>query len=432
MARTAQRILEPTLRVLARRVVGRYHPVVVGVTGSVGKTSTVQACALVLSALGTVHVSPKNYNNELGAPLAVLGVDSGGRSLFGWAAVIARGALLAYAPRRRYPAWLVLELAADKPGDLAYLVGFLGPRIGVVTTVAAAHLESFGTVSAVAAEKGTLVAALPADGTAILNADEPLVAAMANLTSARVLTYGFKPQAGLQAKSVRTTYSTDADGRLRGGIACAVSFGAASVPLQLPNVLGDAMIYAPLAALAVGVAQGLQLREAAAAVSSFTPPPGRLRLIAGIKRTSIIDDSYNSSPAAAQLAVRVLQSVPSHDAKKIAVLGDMLELGAMTAAAHQELGAQVARAKVDTLVTVGELGRDIARGAREAGMFEQAVFTFPDPAAAGRFLQDRLEPGDVLLVKGSQAVRMERIVKELMAEPQRAGELLVRQGREWQ
>ncbi|MDO8560211.1 MAG: UDP-N-acetylmuramoyl-tripeptide--D-alanyl-D-alanine ligase [bacterium] len=431
MAAIIHRLLQRLLRTFARRVLFRYHPTVVGVSGSVGKTSTVQAIALVLGSLDSLRVSPKNYNNELGVPLAVLGQVSGLRSPLRWLGVLLDGVGQGWGVRRRYPARLVLELGVDKPGDMAYLVEFLQPKIGVVTAVSAVHLATMKTVAAVAAEKGRLVSALPADGTAVLNADEPLVAAMAKRTKARVITYGMSEGAQLRAIDVRSTYGTDAENRLHGGIACTARFKEETAPLSLPNVLGEAMLYAPLAAVAVGVAEGMRLRDAVAAVSSYQPPPGRLRLVPGIKRSAIIDDSYNSSPSAAAAAVRLLDSVPSGAGQKFAVLGDMLELGRITGRAHRELGALVAASRTDILVAVGELSRDIARGAREAGMPEERVFTFGDAAAAGRFLQDRLEPGDVLLVKGSQGVRMERVVKELMAEPQRAEELLVRQSPEW-
>ncbi|TSC77090.1 MAG: UDP-N-acetylmuramoyl-tripeptide--D-alanyl-D-alanine ligase [Parcubacteria group bacterium Gr01-1014_31] len=423
--------LQRALRMLARRVVFRYHPTVIGVTGSVGKTSSVQAIALVLGSLDSLRVSPKNYNNELGVPLAVLDQESGLRSPLRWLTVLWDGIRQGWGARRRYPARLVLELGVDKPQDMAYLVEFLQPKIAVVTAVSAVHLATMKTVAAVAAEKGRLVAALPADGTAVLNADEPLAAAMAKKTKARVITYGMSEGALLRAVGVRTTYGTDAEGRLHGGIACTVQYKEEIAPLSLPNVLGEAILYAPLAGIAVGVAEGMRLRDAVAAASPYQPPPGRSRLVPGIKRSAIIDDSYNSSPSAAAAAVRLLDSVPSRDGQKFAVLGDMLELGRIAGRAHRELGALVATSRTDILVAVGELSRDIARGAREAGMPEERVFTFPDAATAGRFLQDRLEPGDVLLVKGSQGVRMERVVKELMAEPQRAQELLVRQGPEW-
>lgn len=424
--------LQRRLQVATQRVLATQQPTVVGVTGSVGKTSTVQAVSLVLSGLKRTRSATQSYNNEIGVPLTVVGMPSPLRSVLGWWRVFRRARQLARRRDRSYPEILILELAADRPGDIAYLSELTHPTVGVVTSVGTAHLEFFGDLSAVAREKGTLVAKLPAAGTAVLNADDPLVLAMREITRARVVTFGFHPQADVRAIDVSyTCQRTNGAASLCTGMRCRVQAGAQQATLELPLVLGEQMLSPALAAVAVGASCNLPLTAAVDALRQFTPPPGRMRLIGGIKGTTIIDDSYNSSPLSAQAAVRTLSRVPSFDGRKFAILGDMRELGAFAVDAHRELGGQVTRAKLDVLVAVGELARDIARGATQEGMPEDQVFTFADAPSAGRFLQDRIKPGDVLLVKGSQAVRLERIVKELMREPQRAAELLVRQGVEW-
>lgn len=426
----ARQVIQWWLRGCASRALWRFRPTVVAVTGSVGKTSTVQAIALVLG--NQARASFKNYNNEIGAPLAVLGLSSGGRSLGRWVAVLSAAVWLAYGPRRAYPPVLVLELGADKPGDIAALAAWLKPKIGVVTRVSAAHLKRLGNLAGVASEKGALITRLPAAGLAVVNADDPLVWAMRRRTVAPVVSFGRGPRADVRARRIEhLVHPTDA-GFSYAGLRCQVAYRGEEVTLDLPHVLAEAQLSVALAALAVGVSFRVSLGQAATRLSAFVPPPGRLRLVAGVKGATMLDDSYNSSPAAAQAAVRLLSQLPTGDGRKFAVLGGMLELGRISGRAHRELGGQVARAKIDFLVTVGERARDIARGARTEGLPEERVYTFPAADAAGKFLQDRIRAGDLLLVKGSQGVRMERVVKELMAEPRRAAELLVRQEPEWQ
>lgn len=432
MRRIAKSLLHRLLRAFAQRVLVRYHPRVVGITGSVGKTSTVQASALVAATRFRTRASTKNYNNEIGVPLSVMGLLSGGSSAARWAGVLGQAGRLAWGRRTDYPEMLVLELGADKPGDIRYLVEWLHPEAGIVTSVSATHVEYFGGVSAVAEEKAKLAASLPRDGVLILNADDPSVIGMRDRTAARVITYGFGPAAEVAGSNV--SYACQLmpqPNAVCAGMQCQVRYRNETVELELPQVLGQQLVYPALAAIALGAGFGITLSQSARALRDFTPPPGRMRVISGIKGSVILDDSYNSSPQAAQAAVRVLALAPTMAGRRIAVLGDLRELGHLTTRAHRELGAQVARAKIGVLVCVGELARDIGRGAEQAEMSSERIFSFPDALSAGRFLQDRIRPNDVLLVKGSEAVRVERIVKELMAEPQRAGELLVRQGPEW-
>jgi len=177
----------------------------------------------------------------------------------------------------------------------------------------------------------------------------------------------------------------------------------------------------------------LNLVEISQALRNYRSPRGRMNLIKGIKHTLIIDDTYNSSPKAAFAAIEVLKKFPLKEGKrKFAVLGDMLELGSFTREGHEEVGRRAFEAGLDGLITVGEKARDIAVGAREAGLSQDKIFTFSDTSKAGQFLQQRIKEGDLILVKGSQGMRMEKIVKEIMDEPLKANELLVRQDESWE
>jgi UDP-N-acetylmuramoyl-tripeptide--D-alanyl-D-alanine ligase len=249
-------------------------------------------------------------------------------------------------------------------------------------------------------------------------------------TKARVLTFGFSPEAEVTASELKNI--RDAENR-NFGINFKLVHNGSAVPVLLSDVLSETTVTAALAAAAVAIIYGFNLVEVSQAFKNFKSPAGRLNTIDGIKGTLIIDDTYNSSPQSSFAALEAAESVVlKRGARKFAVFGDMLELGSYTEEGHRETGRAAARRGIDVLATVGERARDIGRGALEAGISKEKIFNFSDIREAGLFLQDRIREGDLILVKGSQGMRMEKIVKEIMAEPLRAEELLVRQGKEWQ
>lgn len=420
------------LRRLSGEILASYAPMIVAVTGSAGKTGTVSAIQTALRGRFRVRASLKNYNTELGVPLSILGEASPRRSIAGWFRVFAAGQRLLVAKDPAYPEMLVLEFGADRPGDIALLTELAPPNVGVVTAVGPTHLERFESIDAIAREKSFVISRLQNDGLAILNVDDPRVAAMAGLTKARVIRYGFSERADVRASDVRLRHEavvrTVADVH---GVVAKIHASGNVVPLELPHVVGQHQLGYALAAIAVAAGRGMNLHESTQALRDFVPSPGRLRLLPGVKRTLLLDDSYNSSPNAALAALKVAAQIPN-PGRTIAVLGDMAELGSYTQTGHEEVGRAVPTAGIHTLVTVGEKARTIGRAASAAGLSEEQVFHFGRSEEAGRFLQDRIREGDLVLVKGSQVARTEKIVKELMAEPERAPELLVRQGKEWE
>lgn len=426
-----KKVLQNALAGFAKTVIEREKPLVVGVTGSVGKTSTKEAIGAVLGGSFKIRVSPKNYNNELGLPLAILGLKSGGKSLFGWLGAFLRGWRAAMMKAAGYPKILVLEMGVDRPGDLAKLMEIASPAIGVVTAVGEAHAEFFGSMDEIAKEKRTLVEKLPREGFAILNRDDDRVWSMAGRTRAKTVSFGFHDEADVRAIGVSMNYAFG-DEPGEAGVHLKISYKGSMVPVFLPDVLGKQGIYAALAAAAVGLVQGLNLVEISDRLRGFVPPPGRMRAIPGIKWTMLIDDTYNASPMSAFAALDVLRQIPvaSGDDKKFAVLGDMLELGPLSVQGHMDVG-RMAVDCADTLVFVGEKMGDAEKAALGAGAPADSVFHFGSPEEAGRFVQDRMKKGDVVLVKGSQGMRMERVVKELMADPLAAPKLLVRQDADW-
>lgn len=419
--------LQSALAFLARTVLARYKPKIVAVAGSVGKTSTTRAAAAALARSFATRGSAKNHNNEIGVPLTILGeAQSGGRSPLAWAGILWRGFRLAFGPVRGYPRVLVLEMAADHPGDLAHLISIAPPDVAVLTAIAEEHTEFLGDLDGVAEEEGTVVRALRAGGVAVLNADDARVAAL-GAAAPEAVTFGFAQGADVRAERAEPelalgTVFTRFD----------LVIGGKRYPVTLPNALGDGHVYAALAGAAVGRALGLEPSVLPFGLAEYQAPPGRLRVISGIQGATLIDDTYNSSPRAAELALRTFRRLPAKPGqRRLAVLGDMLELGALTEEAHRRIGAFAASSGLDMLVGVGPASARLCAAAKEAGVPEDRVAWFPNSAEASVFLQGHLQAGDLVLIKGSQGMRMEKTVKALMAEPDRAEELLVRQAKAW-
>jgi len=411
-------------------VIKKYKPKVIGITGSVGKTSAKEAIFCVLKNTLSVRKSEKNYNNEFGVPLTVLGMKSPGKSIFGWLWVFIKALWLCLFRSKEYPKILILEMAADKKGDLEYLTSIVRPNISVVTSVAPVHLEFFGDIESIAKEKSTLVKNVLPNGFVILNADDEAVAPMNRLTNAHVIFYGFSERANLKADKLNIDYDFSKEHRDQWGIHFKINYEGKVIPVFLPKTLGKHQVYAALVGIAVGICFKMNLIDIAETLRWYQSPPGRLKLIPGVKNTLIIDDTYNSSPLSCEVALNTLQLIPKKG-KKFVVLGDMLELGRYSEEAHIKIGEKIVALDVDYLICVGEKSRDILRGARGQGMSEEKMFHFSKSEQVGRFLKERIHEHDILLIKGSQGMRMEKIVKELMAEPLKACDLLVRQGPNW-
>lgn len=420
-------IAKHALAAMARLVLKRYEPRIVAITGSVGKTSARQAIVAVLGTRLRVRGAVKNYNNEFGVPCTILGVETPGKSLFAWLRVCLRALALAFGPRQQFPEILVLEMGTDHSGDIAHLLSFVKPDVGVLTAVSQAHTEFFGSVESVLAEKKLILTSLTENDFAVFNEDDMSVRLAASESIVQKIGYGFSESAMIRCHEAVVRYNDVGESV---GIECELSIAGATISIFLKGIVGTHALYAPMAGAAVGLSFGMSPETIAAGLNNTQPPPSRMRLIPGIKKTLLIDDTYNSSPTAAKEAVETLAKIKS-SGQKIAALGDMLELGVLTENEHKKIGLLVAENKIDILVTVGHAAQLIAVGARDAGMPDNEIFSFAKPEEAGIFLQDRIHDGDIILVKGSQGIRCEKIVKELMAEPERAEELIVRQGKEW-
>jgi UDP-N-acetylmuramoyl-tripeptide--D-alanyl-D-alanine ligase len=425
-----RQLLQSHLKFLARLVIRRYQPHVIGITGSIGKTSAKEAVSTVLAKKFRLRASFKNYNNELGLPLTIIGEESAGRSLAGWLKIFIKAWGLIIFKERQYPEVLILEMGVDRPGDMTYLCSIATPEIGIATAVSYSHLEYFGSVANIKKEKQVLIEKVINKGLAVLNYDNEFTREMSEASHARVITYGLKEGADLQAQNIAYNFS-QGDYELA-GLHFKMSYGGSIVPVFMKNVLSEPAIYAGLAGAAVGLYFGMNLVEIAEQLNNFNSPVGRMNLIAGYNHSFLIDDTYNSSPEACLAALAVLDGVKiTNESKKYAVLGDMLEIGNYTADGHRLVGEKVAASSIDYLVAVGEKGKLIGDGAAAAGFKTENIFYFPEAAAAGEFLKPRIKSGDVVLLKGSQGIRLEKATKCLLAEPEKAATLLVRQGNGW-
>ncbi len=413
------------LRLIARLTLAKYKPAIIGVTGNVGKTSAKLAIATVLATDRHTRASAKNFNNELGLPLNIIGDFSSTEGFWIWIRAIGMG-LKNLIITADYPEVLVLEYGVDRPGDMDYLLSIAKPQIGIVTAVGEipVHVEFFSGPEGVAKEKSKIVSFLPATGFAILNADDKLVTKMGEQTRAHVITFGFDPKAELRITNFKDRFDSETG---EAGVSFKLNYGGSSVPVRIDGVFGKTAAYASAVAAAVGLIFGMNLVKIAEALNHYRGPAGRLRAIPAMKGGMLIDDTYNASPRAMSTALETLKNIKAK--RKVAVLGDMLELGKYTMEAHREIG-KLAAQSTDLLVTVGIRAKFIAEAAA-AKMPKRAILSFESVAEAGAWLAEHIKSGDLILVKGSQGVRMEKIVKELMAEPLKAKELLVRQSPVW-
>ena len=410
----------------ARLVLWRHKPEIVAVTGNVGKTTTKDAVYAALSSFMSARKSEKSYNSELGVPLAILGSASGWNNPLAWIGVFVRGAVAML--QSHYPKLLVLEVGADRPGDILRVARWLRPHMVVMTSVPKmpVHVEFFDSPEALLREKCSLVKCMRSGGVVFVNGDDVRLLTACREEARQVITYGCDSTNDIQGSHEDIEYAHDVPKGLR----FRINRSGASVPITISGVLGRAYVYASLAAAAVGENKGRDLVSVAEALLQWVPPPGRMRILEGTRGSTIIDDSYNASPEATLFALDALKKVRAK--RRIAVLADMLELGKLSADAHRTVGKMAAEC-ADLLITVGFRARLIAEGALDAGMGEYQIQQYEqfESERAGRELEKELSEGDVVLVKGSESMRMERVVREIMAEPLRAPELLVRQNKEW-
>ena len=411
MKELLKNILRLIICELARLTMWRYRPGVIGVTGSVGKTSTKRAIHAVLQGERRVRASFGNFNNEIGLPLTILGSWENTKGIFFWPKVLISACYQLIVRNRNYPEILVLEYGVDRPGDMKYLLDIARPNIGVITAIGEVpvHVEFFSSPDALAREKARLIEYLPTAGFAILNNDDGTVMDLKNRTRAHVMTFGFGKQAEVRISNFETRSEKDRPV----GISFKLEYIGTFVPIRLEGVFGKAQAYAAAAGAAIGLAFGINLVKIAEGLKNYHSLEGRTQLLSGVKSTFVLDDSYNASPLSMHAALDTLKDLPGK--RKIAVLGDMRELGTFSLEAHEYLGTIAAKV-LDLLVTVGPHGKLIADGAQKKGMKKGSIRSFDTVEEASAEIGGFLKKGDVILVKGSRAVGLEKVVNSLKAE----------------
>lgn len=415
------------LRIESMLVLWKYKPKVVTITGSVGKTSTKDAVYAVISGISYVRKSEKSYNSEIGLPLTILGCPNGWNNPLIWLKNILRGLWLFVWPHK-YPEWLVLEVGIGKPGDMKKTASWLKSDVVIITAIGETpvHIEFFNSRKHLIEEKALLVKTLKKDGLLVLNADDEAVLEMKTKTKNRFITYGFKPGADLLGSEDSIFYD---DNGIPLGIIYRVDEEGKSLPVVIEGVFGKNHIYASLGALALSSGLKFSTLDAINRLKNYDAPPGRMRLLKGINESLIIDDTYNSSPFACESGLKTLGEVKSKG-RKIAVLGDMLELGKHTKIAHEDVG-KIAKENADILIVVGLRADAIKSGAQDAGMNPQDIFDFSNSYEVGEFLKEYVKQNDLIFIKGSQGMRMERAVEAILENQENKSKLLVRQDKEW-
>jgi len=410
-------IITKILTFKSRNFLKKHHIQVIAVTGSIGKTSTKEAIYHILKNKFKIYRSPQGFNTELGISLAILQEEkSGFTSIKAWYQILKS----VFSEKKEIYQKIILEMGADKPGDIKKLVRIAKPKIGIITNVNPVHLGKgqFKDLEEIRKEKNNLIKNMHKDGIAILNYDDPMVKSME--TSAQKVSYGLGAEIDVRGSALEP---------LSRCLKFRVDYNNDSADFEVP-VLGNFQIYTLLPAITVALKLGVKLQECADALKDFKLPPGRTSPVAGFNQSTIIDGSYNASPTSMARALELLAELRGD--KKIAALGTMNELGDMEKEAHITLGAQAAKS-ANILVAVGQEAATIKQGAIDAGMPEKDVFTFFDSEEAGHFIKNMLQPKDLVLVKGSQnRVRMEKLVKIIMEHPEQAGITLCRQDEAWE
>lgn len=421
-----KKIIVSILTLEAKMLLKRTRPCIIAVTGSVGKTSVKDVVYEVLKDRLHVRKSEKSFNSEIGVPLSVLGLPNAWSNPLLWLKNIIDGAILIF-HTNDYPKILVLEMGVDRPGDMDKLTAWIRPDVVVLTRFpdVPVHVEFFESPEAIIQEKLKLVHALKPDGVLVYNQDDEKVAQAAKDTLQQSIGYSRYSLSPFTASADKIVYEN--------GIAVGFEFLLThlerAVLMRVNGSLGVQHAYNYAAGAAVASIFSIDLEAVVQSLSLYTPPPGRMRLIPGINDTLLIDDTYNSSPTASEQSLSTLGGLRGVK-RRIAVLGDMMELGQFSTREHERIGRLVPQS-ADVLVTIGVRARGFSKGAIEQGMSEKNIFEFTDAEQAAHELQQFIKPGDVLLVKGSQSIRAERFVEKLMADPSKAEELLVRQGTVW-
>jgi UDP-N-acetylmuramoyl-tripeptide--D-alanyl-D-alanine ligase len=400
------KILERILCIMAKSILWRQKPFIIGITGSVGKTTTKDMIAHILSDHKRIWVTQKNYNNEIGVPLTILCVEKNINSLIGIFHIMNKWLHAFFT--RNYPEIVVVEMGVDRPGDMDYLMSIVSPDIAILTAVQHAHSEFFRSVKDIANEKQKIVTKMKKSGKAIINTDDHNVRSVEKKTSAYIISYGTNPPVDFLASDIEVCFGQHD----LTGLSFKLNYKGRVVPVRLQNVIAQHMIYAALAALAVADTLQINIVETIRSITDFVSSPGRMRLLQGKNDVLLIDDTYNASPSAMGAAIITLANAPA--VRKIAILGDMRELGKISHKAHEDIAHDLINAGIDAIFLVGKEMRAAHRILIEKDI--NNVHHYGTSSEAISDVKRFVEQGDLVLIKGSRGIKMEYIVRELTEE----------------
>lgn len=416
-------------------MIWRFEPDVIAITGSVGKTSAKEAIYAALADKYRVRKSIGGLNTEIGLPISIIGNDNDFsenelkivaphsffsdkqegkkiKKLFFWLKVFFLGFWrFLFLLKSKYPQILVLECGVEYPNDMDKFLEIIKPKVGVITAIGdmPAHLEFFKGPEAVAREKGKLIEGLSSNGFAAINFDDKTSMDLKEKTRAQIRTFGFEDGADVKILNFENKIEEEKPA----GISFKIGVGGNFVPFYFNNVLGKTHAYAVAAGAAVGFIFGLNLVEIAESISKhYNPAKGRMNLIAGSNGAYVIDDTYNASPMSMKLALETLGDLEVK--RKVAIFGDMLELGEYFKKAHKDIGKLAAKI-VNLFIVIGIGGKLMADSAKANGLAEDKVIIFDNSDIAAAKINDIIEKGDFVLIKASRGIRLDKIVKELEA-----------------
>ncbi len=394
----------------SRLVLKKYKPFIIAVTGSVGKTSTKDAIYTALSSTYNVRKSEKSFNSELGVPLTILGCPNGWSSLIIWLKNIFHGIELIIF-NNEYPKYLILEVGADRPGDIKNLTDWLHPDISIITRIGkvSAHVEYFTNPEELLKEKSYLAKGLKKGGILVLSSDDEIVSSIKTDQAGEIIHFG------LDTNAKNITFAYDNEKVI--GMSMTIVVDGQEKMIQTKGVVGTHHVYPLIVAAIVAKKVGIGLETSIKALETHISPRGRMNVLKGKNNITILDDTYNSSPDAVYSALQTLKEINAK--RKVAILGDMLELGKYAVEAHVKVG-EIAKQSAVLVISVG---------LRSRGM--NAHHHFNTSIEAAEKVPALLRDGDIVLVKGSQGIRMERIVKVLLDPSIDSANVLVRQEKEW-
>ncbi len=429
-----RKILIFILKKLSQLIIWRFKPDIIAITGSVGKTSAKEAIFAVLKDKRRVRRSISGLNTEIGLPFSIIGdekdfpeeklklvapnsffVSSKIKNrkiskLFFWLRVLFLAFYrIIFWRKSQYPEILILEYGVGHPGDMNALLEIARPKIGVITAIGdiPAHIEFFSDSEAIAKEKAKLIESLWVGGFAVLNFDDKKVAALQERTRAKIMSFGFRGNSDVKILGLEKNFENNG----QFGISFKFEYEGSFVPVYLNGIIGASHVYAAASGVSIGLIYGLNLVEAAEAFSlNYKPLKGRMNLLSGKKNIHIIDDSYNASPLSMRMALQTLEEI--NNFRKVAVLGDMLELGVFSKEAHKGIGKIVAGI-ADILITVGQSAKIIAEEAKKSGFKENNIFIFNSADEALKSIDAIIQKNDIVLIKASRAIGLNKIVDYL-------------------